>query len=124
MAIPDYQSLMLPVLSAMADGNEHQMKEIISSLIDKFEMTDDEKTQLLPSGAAHVFGSRVSWAKTYLKQAGLLISLRRGVFVISEAGRQLLATNPTNIDNNLLNDYQAFREFRERSRTPENEQTS
>jgi restriction system protein len=68
MAIPDYQTLMLPVLRATADGDEQQMKELISLPIDKYDMTDEEQTQLLPGGAAHVFGSRVAWAKTYLKQ--------------------------------------------------------
>lgn len=120
MAIPDYQTLMLPVLQATADGNEHQMKELIASLIDKFDMTEEEKTQLLPSGAAHVFGSRVSWAKTYLKQAGLLSSPRRGVFAITASGKELLAKNPSGIDNNTLNDYKAFRDFRDRSRTTDN----
>ena len=121
MAIPDYQTLMLPVLRATADGSEHQMKELISSLIDKYDMTEEEKTQLLPSGAAHVFGSRVAWAKTYLKQAGLLSSPRRGVFVITASGKELLAKNPSNIDNNTLNGYKAFRDFRERSRTTDND---
>ena len=121
MAIPDYQTLMLPVLRATADGSEHQMKELVSSLIDKYDMTEEEKTQLLPSGAAHVFGSRVAWAKTYLKQAGLLSSPRRGVFVITASGKELLAKNPSNIDNNTLNGYKAFRDFRERSRTTDND---
>lgn len=121
MAIPDYQTLMLPVLRVTADGAEHQMKEVISSLIDTFEMTEEEKTQLLPSGTAHVFASRVAWAKTYLKQAGLLSSPRRGVFVISASGKELLAKNPVNIDNNTLNNYKAFRDFRDRSRTADND---
>lgn len=121
MAIPDYQTLMLPVLRAASDGNEHQMKEIISSLIDKYDMTEEEKTQLLPSGTANVFGSRVAWAKTYLKQAGLLSSPRRGAFVITAAGKELLAKNPQSIDNNTLNHYKSFRDFRERSRATEND---
>lgn len=121
MAIPDYQTLMLPVLRATSDGREHQMKELISLLIDKYDMTEEEKTQLLPSGTAHVFGSRVAWAKTYLKQAGLLSSPRRGVFIITASGKELLAKNPPSIDNNTLNDYKAFRDFRERSRTSDSD---
>lgn len=119
MAIPDYQTLMLPVLRATADGAEHQMKEVISSLIDTFEMTEEEKTQLLPSGTGYVFASRVAWAKTYLKQAGLLASPRRGVFTITAAGLELLAKNPARVDNNVLNGYKAFRDFRERSKGSE-----
>lgn len=116
MAIPDYQSLMLPVLRAVSDGGEHQMKDLIASLIDNYDMTEEEKTQLLPSGTTHVFGSRVAWAKTYLKQAGLLTSPRRGIFVITDEGHKLLSRNPSRIDNNMLNEYQAFRDFRDRSR--------
>lgn len=97
------------------------MKELISLLSDKYDMTEEEKTQLLPSGTAHVFDSRVAWAKTYLKQAGLLSSPRRGVFVITASGKELLAKNPSNIDNNTLNNYKAFRDFRDRSRTADND---
>jgi len=116
MAIPDYQTLMLPVLKAAADGSEHQMKNLIAALINSYDMTEEERTQLLPSGTTHVFGSRVAWAKTYLKQAGLLKSPRRGIFQISEEGQKLLSTKPSHIDNDTLNKYPAFRDFRDRSR--------
>ena len=122
--IPDYQSLMLPVLKVTGDGNEHHMKELVSTLIDQFGMTDEEKTRLLPSGTTLVFASRVAWAKTYLKQAGLLSAPRRGVFRITEDGRALLATNPGAIDNTLLNNYASFRDFRDRSRQAEAEPAS
>lgn len=116
MAIPDYQSLMLPVLQIASDGRDYQMKDIISCLIDSYGMTDEEKTRLLPSGTSHVFGSRVAWAKTYLKQAGLLSSPRRGVFHITDDGLELLSKNPTFIDNTVLANYPAFIAFRDRSR--------
>ena len=116
MAIPDYQSLMLPVLQIASDGRDYQTKDIISRLIDSYGMTDEEKTRLLPSGTSHVFGSRVAWAKTYLKQAGLLSSPRRGVFHITDDGLELLSKNPTFIDNTVLANYPAFIAFRDRSR--------
>lgn len=116
MTIPDYQTLMLPVLQLTADGKEHQMKELIASLIDRYDMSDEEKTRLLPSGTSHVFGSRVAWAKTYLKQAGLLSSPRRGIFQITEDGRALLSKSPPKIDNGVLANYPAFISFRDRSR--------
>lgn len=116
MTIPDYQTLMLPVLQLTADGKEHQMKELIASLIDRYDMSDEEKTRLLPSGTSHVFGSRVAWAKTYLKQAGLLSSPRRGIFQITEDGRALLSKSPPKIDNGVLANYPAFISFRDRSK--------
>jgi restriction system protein len=120
MAIPDYQTLMLPVLLATADGKEHQLKHLVSLLANTFDMTEEEKTQLLPSGTAYVFASRVGWAKTYLKQAGLLHSPSRGVFTLSQAGTELLASKPTHIDNTTLSQYPAFRDFLERSRATDN----
>lgn len=119
MPIPDYQTLMLPVLLATSDGKEHQMKQLISQLIDQYDMTEEERTRLLPSGTTYVFGSRVAWAKTYLKQAGLLSSPKRGVFTITPAGLDLLTKNPSRIDNSLLNNFSDFRDFRERSRPAE-----
>ena len=116
MAIPDYQSLMLPVLQIASDGRDYQTKDIISRLIDSYGMTDEEKTRLLPSGTSHVFGSRVAWAMTYLKQAGLLSSPRRGVFHITDDGLELLSKNPTFIDNTVLANYPTFIAFRDRSR--------
>lgn len=116
MSIPDYQTIMLPLLTLSSDGAEHQFRQAVDTLADQFELTDSERSELLPSGTAHVFGSRVGWARTYLKQAGLLDSPKRGVFRITAEGRALLARNPQTIDNNLLNQYDAFRAFRIRGR--------
>lgn len=121
MAIPDYQTLMLPVLKVASDGQEYQQKQFVIALVDRFGMTDEEKTRLLPSGTFPVFGSRIAWAKTYLKQAGLLTSPRRGVVRITQAGLELLAKSPSRIDNGVLQAYPEFNAFRERSRQTSNE---
>lgn len=73
----------------------------------------------MPSGTAHVFGSRVGWARSYLKQAGLLEAPKRGVLRITAEGTALLAKNPTKVDNTLLNQYESFRAFRARGRDAE-----
>lgn len=119
MSIPDYQTLMLPLLTLAADGSERPFREAVESLAQHFELTDAERSELLPSGTAHVFASRVGWARTYLKQAGLLSAPHRGVFSITPEGRSLLTKAPGRIDNNLLNQYEAFRRFRARGRTDE-----
>lgn len=116
MAIPDYQTLMLPLLRLAADGHEHRFRDAIEQLATEFGITDGERAELLPSGTAPLFDNRVGWARTYLKQAGLLRSPKRGVFHITEAGRALLAENPRQIDVALLDRYEAFREFRSRRR--------
>lgn len=122
MPIPDYQTLMLPLLRLTGDGTEHPFREAVDKLAEEFQLSDDERAELLPSGAAHVFGSRVGWARSYLKQAGLLEAPKRGVFRITPEGKALLAKNPARIDNNLLNQYESFRAFRARGKESEDNQ--
>ena len=115
MAIPDYQSLMLPVLGIAATG-EIGMKEAVSRLSEQLKLTPDERSALLPSGKQTVFGNRTHWAKTYLAKAGLLESTRRGNFRITQRGRQALDTHPTRVDNAFLEQFEEFQQFKARAR--------
>jgi len=99
-----------------SDGAEHAFRDAVARLADEFSLSDEERTALLPSGTAHVFASRIGWARTYLKQAGLLEAPKRGAFRITGSGQALLAKQPARIDNNLLNQYESFRAFRARGR--------
>ena len=74
MAVPDYQSLMLPLLVYASDGIEHCLREAIEALAVQFSLTPDERRELLPSGRQATFDNRVGWSRTYLKKAGLLTS--------------------------------------------------
>lgn len=114
MPIPDYQTLMLPLLRLAADGNEHRFRDAVEQLAAKFELSDEERATMLPSGTAPMFDNRVGWAKTYLKQAGLIDATRRGYFRITLRGSELLGTNPIQIDTSTLEKYQEFRAFRSR----------
>jgi restriction system protein len=114
MAVPDYQSLMLPLLVMSAAG-EIRIGDAVDRLAEQLHLTADERTQLLPSGKQTVFGNRVHWAKTYLSKAGLLASTRRGHFRITERGEQVVAAHPARIDNEYLNQFAEFRQFKERS---------
>lgn len=116
MAIPDYQTLMLPLLRLAADGQEHRFRDAVEQLVSEARLTDEERAQLLPSGAQPLFDNRVGWARTYLKHAGLLHSPKRGLLQITDTGRALLAENPPRIDVALLDRYEPFREFRSRRR--------
>src|SRR5262249_44855859 len=111
MAIPDYQSLMLPLLKIAADGKEHQTRETITHLADQFGLSEAERKQMLASGLATVFDDRFGWARYYLKRAGLLQNPRRSYFQITERGRGVLAKNPPNIDVKLLRQFPEFEEF-------------
>ena len=116
MPIPDYQALMLPVLRLAGDREDHRFREAVETLADEFALTDAERNELLPSGSQFVFASRVGWARTYLKQAGLLEAPRRGYFAITERGQDLLAEHPEQIDTKLLERYPAFMDFKSRRR--------
>lgn len=113
--IPDYQSLMLPLLKFVSDGQEHKYRDLIENLAIEFQVTDEERTELLESGTQPIFDNRVGWAKTYLKKAGLLDSPKRGTVIITDLGRQTLDKNPDRIDAKYLRQFPAFLEFQNAS---------
>ena len=117
MAIPTYQTLMLPVLNIAADGEEHKFRQAVESLADQFNLSTEERSELLASGSQAVFNNRVGWARSYLKQAGLLASPKRGFFTITQTGKELLATNPERIDISVLEQYPEFIEFKSRKKS-------
>ena len=80
MKIPDYQSIMLPLLKFAGDQEEHSLRQAIDALAQEFQLSDEERKQLLPSGQQEVFNNRVAWARTYMKKAGLLDSTRPWLF--------------------------------------------
>lgn len=107
---------MLPLLRLAADGNEYRSRDAVECLAQGFALTDEERSEMLPSGTAPLFDNRVGWARTYLKQAGLLTSPKRGVFQITERGKALLAKGPAQINVATLEQFDEFRAFRERRR--------
>lgn len=116
MPIPDFQTCMLPVLELAGDGKVHALGEAREFLAGKFELTEQELNELLPSGRQRRFNNRVAWAKVYLEQAGLVSSPQRGHFLITDRGRSLLVEKPARIDISLLERYSEFQEFRNASR--------
>jgi restriction system protein len=119
MAIPDYQTLMLPLLKIAGDGQEHRVSDVADQLASDFKLTEEERQQLLPSGKQTTFVNRVHWAKTYLSQAGLLEATKRAYFRITDRGREVLAPNPARIDNEYLSRFPELTQFLDRSRDPE-----
>lgn len=112
--IPDYQSLMKPVLELSASG-EMKVSDAVALLEDSFGLTDEERQELLPSGKQSRFANRVHWARSYLKQAGLLRNTRRGYFQITEEGKRVLDENPARVDAKFLERYDPFLEFKSRT---------
>jgi restriction system protein len=117
MGVPDFQSLMLPLLRIAGDGKEHPLAEARARLGSEFKLTQAEQDERLPSGRQSRFANRVAWAKVYLEQGGLLLSPRRGHFLISDRGRDVLKAPPKRIDIKFLGQYPEFVEFR----TPKSE---
>jgi restriction system protein len=115
MAVPDYQTFMLPLLRFASDDNDHTLAEARTHLASEFGLSEEDLTELLPSGRQTVFSNRIAWAKTYLKNAGILGSPKRGVFHITDRGKALLADNPKSLRASDLERFEAFREFRSRS---------
>lgn len=109
--IPDYQSIMLPLLEKISDGKEHKMRNVTDELAFKLGVTEDEQKELLPSGAAPVFYNRTAWAKTYLKKAGLIDSPKQGIITISKRGLEVLKNKPSSINIKFLKQFSEFVEF-------------
>jgi hypothetical protein len=112
MAIPDYQTCMLPLLRFASDGKEQQLKDAIEQLAKEFGLTANELQEFLPSGQQPVFINRVGWARTYLNKAGLLHSPRRGYFQITQRGLDILRGGVTEINTKYLEQFPEFQEFR------------
>lgn len=112
MPIPDFQTIMLPLLKSLSDGKEHHLGEIIEKICAQFKLTDQERQALLPSGKQAVIDNRVGWARTYLFKAGLIESPKRGHHQITQRGAQLLEDDLQRIDIKFLERFPEFIEFR------------
>ncbi len=116
MPVPDYQTLMLPVLKLVASGYE-TIPECLQPLSQSFDLTEDEVGQLLPSGKQTVLANRAHWARTYLSQAGLVEPVKRGHYRVTETGRATVESGIEKLDKTYLERFDAFQDFLQRSRT-------
>lgn len=114
MTIPDYQTLMLPVLKTASDGDT-RVPDVADRIADDLGLSETERDELLPSGRQRVLHNRIHWAKFYMTKAGLIDTPSRGLFRASEAGIALLGTSPTTIDVDTLKTYPIFVEWYEKS---------
>ena len=120
MSIPDVQKIMLPLLNYASDGEEHSLREAIESLADEFNLSQEERKELFPSGQQVIFDNRVRWARTHLKKAGLLEDPKRGIFKITERGWQILQQPLSEINLNFLMQFPEYIKFRNTRKEPEN----
>ena len=109
--IPDFQTLMLPLLKLISDGKEYKMRTVEEILAEQFSLTKEELVELLPSGTDYIFKNRIGWAKTYMKKAGLINSYKRGCITISEKGKEIIDSNPPIINVKFLKQFPEFLAF-------------
>ena len=113
MAIPDFQTLMLPFLKAVEDGKEHPFKDVVEKLSIEFRLTQDELAEMLPSRRAPIFYNRVAWAKFYLKKAGLIAQIKRSYLSLTQLGQTALNSKPAQINIKYLEQFPDYLSFKE-----------
>ncbi|OLY90763.1 restriction system protein [Cnuella takakiae] len=109
--IPDFQSIMLPLLKHLGDGQPHTLSEVIASLATVFKLTEEDLAILVPSGQQRLFKNRVTWAITYLKNAGLLYYPQRAVYQITESGKKVIEAKTDNINLAYLKSFDAYKKW-------------
>ena len=118
MAVPDYQSLMLPALRALEDGVELPLRDTRARVAETEGLTPEDTREMLQSGLQTAFANRVGWAMTYMVHAGLVERVRRGVHRLTAEGRRVLSSTPDRIDLQTLNQYPSFVEWYRRKGGP------
>jgi restriction system protein len=118
--IPDYQSLMRPVLECAAAG-PRKISDVVEEISEKLQLTAEEREQLLPSGKQTTIANRIHWSRSYMKQAGLVRNIKRGWYELTERGRTILADNSIELNSKYLEQFDEFQEFRSRTKESDND---
>jgi restriction system protein len=124
MAIPDYQTLMLPLLKFAGDKKEHSTKEAVEHISTIFNLSAEEQNEVIPSGKEPIIKNRTGWAVTYFKKAQLLEATKRAHFKITPRGLNVLISNPAKISSSFLMQFPEFREFKNTVNSHNNEETT
>jgi restriction system protein len=123
MSVPDFQTIMLPLLSLLGDGAEHSVQDDVENLADHFKLSDQDLNELLSSGKQTTFYNRVGWARTYLAKSSLIEMTRRSYYRITQRGQEVLALRPDKIDMKFLERFPEYKEFRDRKSKESHEPT-
>ncbi len=109
--IPDFQTLMLPILEILGDNKEHDTQDLTQTICDQYNLTKDEREELLSSGRQKIITNRVAWARIYMSKAKLMESPKRSIFKITQEGLKVLDTKPKRIDIKYLKTIPAFKDW-------------
>ncbi len=115
MAVPDFQTLMRPLLGLTEDGAAHSISDLRSAIAEQFALSEEDMSERIPSGRVTTLQNRVGWAATYLYRCGLLERPQRAHYRITDRGQRVLRDNPERVDLDVLKQFEEFAEFRQRS---------
>jgi restriction system protein len=126
MAIPDFQSIMRPMLEHLSDGKIRKNRETNEFLAEHFQLSEEELSEMLPSGYARLFDNRIGWAKTHLKGAGLIESPARAKYRITQRGLDALSQTDQPINLAYLKQFDEYKDFQSGSKNekPKEPETS
>jgi restriction system protein len=124
MSVPAFQELFLPILSYLSDGRERTKKELAEHLARQFKLTQEDLSEMLPSGRQTKLHNRIAWARTYFDRSLLIETTGRGWFRITNRGRDLLATNPTSLDIKSLQHFPEFIDFQQKNKNDAKEKVT
>lgn len=113
--IPDFQTILRPILDELSDGSTRRVRDLVDAMSERFQLSQEDRAALLPSGRQRRMDNRVNWSVSHLFQAGLVTRPARGQVAITPAGREVLAAHPERVDMRVLNGFESYREFRSRS---------
>lgn len=120
MSVPEFQSFMLPVLKLFEDKEIHNTNECIRVAVNSFNLSDEDIKLTVPSGKQTLVANRVYWSLMYLKKSLLIETVKRGEYVITDRGLELLKNNHERIDKKLLSNYEEYRTFNSKRNKNEN----
>lgn len=109
--IPDFQSLMYPLLSYLGNGQPHNLQDVMTAMANKFSLTEEELKIKVPSGQMSLFKNRIGWATSYLKNSGLIFYPQRGVYQLTETGKSVLAENIDYINIAYLKKFEGYKKW-------------
>ena len=110
MPVPDQHKLMLPALEALSDGQDQATASIYERVATAAGLDDAARSELMPDGKTLRYKYRGQWALTEMAKAGLVARVRIGVYRITTAGREFLATQPSEITRRMVRSFDAYRE--------------
>lgn len=112
MSIPKYNEMYKEFLTFLSDGEVHKMIDVKDAVFKMKKLTESDKLILIPNGTQPLFENRIGWTRTYLKKAGLVVTVKRGFVSLTDEGKKVAANMPKVLDDKFLCQYECFKKFK------------